>query len=90
VGITLTKAQTVLLVDRPWTPGDCYQAEDRCHRIGQTSRVLAVWLQWDDVDRAVDQLLDEKSDRIDTVLHGRRVTLRPGMSMAEFAAIATA
>jgi hypothetical protein len=52
--------------------------------------VLAVWLQWDDVDRAVDQLLDEKSDRIDTVLHGRRVTLRPGMSMAEFAAIATA
>jgi SNF2 family DNA or RNA helicase len=85
VGITLTRAQTVVLVDRPWTPGDCYQAEDRLHRIGQTSQVLSLWLQWDDTDRAVDALLDEKNERIEIVMHGRRVALRRGMSMREFA-----
>lgn len=35
VGITLTAAQTVILVDRPWTPGDTVQAEDRCVAKGQ-------------------------------------------------------
>lgn len=35
VGLTLTAACTVILVDRPWTPGDVNQAEDRVRRIGQ-------------------------------------------------------
>lgn len=86
VGITLTRAQTVILVDRPWTPGDCYQAEDRIHRIGQTgSSVLSVWLQWDDTDRAVDALLDAKTERIEVVMAGRKQTLTAGMSMQKFA-----
>jgi hypothetical protein len=29
-------AQTVILVDRPWTPGDALQAEDRLYRIGRS------------------------------------------------------
>jgi SNF2 family DNA or RNA helicase len=86
VGITLTRAQTVILVDRPWTPGDCYQAEDRIHRIGQTgSSVLSIWLQWDDTDRAVDALLDAKTERIEVVMAGRKQTLTAGMSMQKFA-----
>ncbi|KAB0238284.1 DEAD/DEAH box helicase [Microcystis aeruginosa EAWAG127a] len=37
VGLTLTAANQVILVDRPWTPGDADQAEDRCYRIGQNN-----------------------------------------------------
>ena len=33
-GYTLHRAKHVVLLERPWTPGDVEQAEDRCHRIG--------------------------------------------------------
>jgi SNF2 family DNA or RNA helicase len=89
VGITLTRAQTVILVDRPWTPGDCYQAEDRIHRIGQRSNVLSIWLQWDDTDKAVDALLESKTERIEVVMAGRKQTLKQGMTMKQFAELAT-
>lgn len=85
VGITLTRAQTVVLVDRPWTPGDCYQAEDRIHRIGQKSNVLSIWLQWDDTDKAVDTLLESKTERIEVVMAGRKRELAAGMTMKQFA-----
>ena len=34
-GLTLTRSHTVVLVDRPWSPGDLLQAEDRIRRIGR-------------------------------------------------------
>ena len=34
LGFTLHRARQVVLLERPWTPGDVDQAEDRCHRIG--------------------------------------------------------
>lgn len=70
VGLTLTKAQTVLLVDRPLTPGDAEQAEDRCHRIGQKSNVTCIWLQYGEVDTKVDIILQEKSKNIEAILTG--------------------
>jgi SNF2 family DNA or RNA helicase len=76
VGITLTAAQTVILVDRPWTPGDAVQAEDRLHRIGQKGSVLAVWLQANGADEAIDALLEQKHERIELVLAGKRKSLR--------------
>jgi len=76
VGITLTAASYVILVDRPWTPGDMEQAEDRCNRIGQTSTVNSLWLQYGEIDKAIDQLLERKSDRIELMLKGKRKTLR--------------
>lgn len=75
VGITLTAAQTVILVDRPWTPGDAIQAEDRLHRIGQTGSVLAVWLEANGADRALDALLLQKWERSELILAGKRKTL---------------
>jgi SNF2 family DNA or RNA helicase len=82
VGITLTKASTVLMVDRPWTPGDAVQAEDRLHRIGQENKVVSMWLQYDDVDKSIDALLEQKEGRIELILQGKRKTLR-GQSTAE-------
>ncbi len=69
VGLTLTKANYVVLVDRPWTPGDAAQAEDRLHRIGQESTVHSYWLQLPfGLDVKIDNLLAEKKQNINTVL----------------------
>src|ERR1019366_5732750 len=76
VGITLTAAQTVVLVDRPWTPGDAVQCEDRLHRISQTGSVTAIWLQYGPIDEKIDLLLQQKQERIDLVLRGKRKSMR--------------
>lgn len=76
VGLTLTASSHVLLMDRPWTPGDAEQAEDRCYRDSQQNAVFAIWLQLGEVDKAIDNLLLQKSRRIDLVLQGKRQTLR--------------
>jgi hypothetical protein len=76
VGLTLTAASNVIMVDRPWTPGDAEQAEDRCHRLGQQSAVFASWLQLSHIDQAIDDLLIQKQQRIELVLKGKRKTLK--------------
>jgi len=76
VGLTLTAASNVILVDRPWTPGDAEQAEDRCHRLGQQSAVFATWLQLGHIDQAIDDLLLQKQQRIELVLKGKLKTLK--------------
>lgn len=76
VGLTLTAASNVILVDRAWTPGDVEQAEDRCHRMGQQNAVFATWLQLGVIDQAIDNLILQKSERIELVLKGKRKTLR--------------
>lgn len=76
VGITLTAASDVILVDRPWSPGDAVQVEDRCHRIGQRSQTTAYWLQSFDICSKIDDLLISKHERIELLLAGKRKTLR--------------
>ena len=71
IGINLTAAQIVVMVDRPWTPGDTEQAEDRAHRLGQIHNVLSIWLQYGPVDAKIDQLLELKQERIEMILRGR-------------------
>lgn len=85
VGITLTAAQTVIMVDRPWTSGDAMQCEDRCHRIGQKNNVSVYWLQWHEIDQKIDAILEQKQERIELVLEGKRKTLRGIGSPADIA-----
>ena len=68
VGIDLYTANTIILINRPWTPGDTIQIEDRLHRIGQQNAVTSIWLQYGEVDKHVDDVLYNKSLNIDSVL----------------------
>jgi hypothetical protein len=81
IGINLTAAQVVIMVDRGWTPAEAEQAEDRAYRIGQHHNVTSVWLQYGAIDEKIDQLLELKQERIDTILRGKKKHLRgvPGV-----------
>lgn len=60
--ITLTAADTMIFVDKPWSPSTLVQAEDRIHRIGQEAdKVHYIYITAiDTVDERVDQLLATK------------------------------
>lgn len=71
VGLTLTAACTVILLDRPWTPGDAHQAEDRVRRIGQTKPVTSMWMSAFELDKQIDNMLESKSQTSSTVLSAK-------------------
>jgi SNF2 family DNA or RNA helicase len=71
VGLTLTAACTVILVDRPWTPGDVNQAEDRVRRIGQKRRVRSIWIRAFHIDEQIDNLIDHKEVTSNTAVDGK-------------------
>ena len=64
-----------MLIERPWTPGDAEQAEDRCHRIGMGQALTCHWLQLGVADQLVDSLIASKAERIELVLGNRRLLL---------------
>ncbi len=70
LGLTLTAASTVILVDRPMTPGDADQAESRVDRIGQHWPVTAIWLRAFQVCRMLDEILVKKLTVIGQVIDG--------------------
>lgn len=75
VGITLTAASNVAFLEFPWTPGDIIQAEDRCHRIGQTESVTAWYLIAEGtIDEDIVDLLNEKAKIIDAIQDGKPVS----------------
>jgi hypothetical protein len=76
LGLGLQRASQVVLLERPWTPGDAAQAEDRCHRLGSRRPVTSHWLQLGSADALVDGLILSKADRIEVLLGQRRRLLR--------------
>ena len=56
VGVTLTAASDVLMVEQDWTPANLDQAEDRAHRMGQKNSVNVVYLV---MQGTIDQKLSE-------------------------------
>jgi SNF2 family DNA or RNA helicase len=69
VGITLTAASTVIFGELDWTPGNCSQAEDRLHRIGQKDAVFVRHLVLEgSLDERMAQLIIQKQEVIDRAL----------------------
>jgi SWI/SNF-related matrix-associated actin-dependent regulator 1 of chromatin subfamily A len=69
VGITLTSSQNVIFNSISFVPGDNWQAEDRCHRIGQT-KPCNIWYQTltgTYLDHMME-IIAGKSENINTVI----------------------
>jgi SNF2 family DNA or RNA helicase len=77
VGVTLTAASTIILLDRPWTPGETRQAEDRIRRIGQTKVCKSYWMRSFDLDKQIDDMLASKTMTCVAVLSGSTALTAP-------------
>ncbi len=70
LGLNLTAAEYVFLLDPWWNPAVEAQAIDRAHRIGQTRRVFAYRLiAKDTVEEKVIQLQQNKRDLADAIIN---------------------
>jgi len=73
LGINLTAADTVILHDLDFNPENDRQAEDRCHRIGQTKPVTVYKLLAEDcVDEDIFEMGERKSKLSKAVLADER------------------
>ena len=59
LGINLTAADTVIIYDSDWNPQNDLQAQDRCHRIGQTRPVIVYRFV---AANTVDQFMVERAE----------------------------
>ena len=81
VGLNLTAAEYVFLLDPWWNPAVEAQAIDRTHRIGQTRPVFAYRLiARDTVEEKVLQLQNSKRDLADAII--RQTTVSSGICSA--------
>jgi len=72
LGLNLTEAEVVFLLDPWWNPAIEAQAIDRTHRIGQTRPVFAMRLVTKDtVEEKVLELQRSKRDLADAILGGK-------------------
>lgn len=80
-GLTLTKADTILFIEREWVPSDEEQAEARVHRIGQESdNVHSVYLScMNTVDEHFDRVVEQKRQVVKAVLDGGDVEERKSL-----------
>lgn len=75
-GLSYTGASTMAIVELPWTPGACSQAEDRIHGIGRGqegkhSQVFYLVAK-DTLEHHLIELIQEKQSVIDETLDGRQ------------------
>lgn len=70
VGITLTAAHTMIIVDYDWLPADMIQVEDRICRTGQTEACLIYYVYCENsiFDNIFIETISDKSQNIDLVV----------------------
>lgn len=70
VGITLTKASNMVIVDYDWTPANMTQVEDRICRTGQTKSCNIYYICHESavLDQIFIEMITEKSENIDRVV----------------------
>lgn len=74
IGIELTAASDVAIVEFPWSPGILDQAVDRCHRIGQKNAVTVYYLVAEEtIDEYMAKLIDQKRNVISQSIDGIEV-----------------
>lgn len=74
-GLNLQVADTVLVLDLPWTPTALEQAEDRVHRIGQGSTVnIVTLLSGRPIEDHMLRALESKQDIITGILSMGKMT----------------
>ena len=77
LGLNLTAAGYVFLLDPWWNPAVEAQAIDRAHRIGQTQPVFAYrMIASDTVEEKILKLQSSKRQIADAILEGKGKTLR--------------
>jgi len=71
VGLNLTAASNVAIMEFPWTPGELDQWIARCDRIGQKNAVNVTYLLAENtIENDIITLLDNKRKILDSVLDG--------------------
>lgn len=65
VGFNLTAASNVIFAEWDWVPANMNQAEDRCHRIGQTKSVL---VQYTVLENSIDVIMAKQLIRKQKVI----------------------
>jgi SWI/SNF-related matrix-associated actin-dependent regulator of chromatin subfamily A-like protein 1 len=69
VGLTLTAASHVVFLELDWSPSVMTQAEDRCHRVGQTNSVNVQYFVFKDtIDEWIAKSLMYKQSKIEQIL----------------------
>lgn len=69
IGVTLTKASTVVFAELSFSPADISQCVDRCHRIGQVNAVMVYYFSViDSLDEKIQDVLLRKSTDFKKVL----------------------
>jgi SNF2 family DNA or RNA helicase len=79
VGITLTAARRLVMLQRPWSLVDYKQALDRVHRIGSEihdSVVIMDYVTEGTIEERVIQVLDEKADNFEQIVRDKTQLLK--------------
>ncbi len=70
-GWTLTAADMLIFVDRPWSPAVVKQAEDRVHRLTTTNNVhIVTLLARDTIEQRIEEVIDFKQEMFDEIFDG--------------------
>lgn len=79
VGVTLTAARRLVMLQRPWSLVDYKQALDRVHRIGSEihdSVVIMDYVTEGTIEERVIQVLDSKADNFENIVKDKHQLLR--------------